>query len=102
MRCGIGLRSGFFVASRACTDTPVKPSVLGTKNTSTVPLLGPFGHCTGWRCARRHRHRCSARRLAIVGWIEGTYHRRRRQRGLGRLTPIEFETIMTTTTANAA
>ncbi len=30
-------------------------------------------------------------RLAIVTWIERTY-RRRRQR-LGRLTPIEFETI---------
>jgi putative transposase len=41
-------------------------------------------------------------RLAIVGWIEGTYHRRRRQRVLGRLTPIEFETIMTTTAATAA
>jgi len=34
-------------------------------------------------------------RLAIVSWIEKTYHRRRRQRGLGRLTPIEFETIET-------
>ena len=32
-------------------------------------------------------------RLAIVTWIEATYHRRRRQRGLGKLTPIEFETI---------
>jgi transposase InsO family protein len=32
-------------------------------------------------------------RLEIVTWIERTYHRRRRQRGLGRLTPIEFETI---------
>jgi len=32
-------------------------------------------------------------RLAIVTWIERTYHRRRRQRRLGRLTPIEFETI---------
>ena len=32
-------------------------------------------------------------RLAIVTWIERTYHRRRRQRALGRLTPIEFETI---------
>ena len=32
-------------------------------------------------------------RLAIVNWIERTYHRRRRQRGLGKLTPIEFETI---------
>lgn len=32
-------------------------------------------------------------RLAIIIWIERTYHRRRRQRGLGKLTPIEFETI---------
>jgi transposase InsO family protein len=32
-------------------------------------------------------------RLAIVTWIERTYHRRRRQAALGRLTPIEFETI---------
>jgi putative transposase len=32
-------------------------------------------------------------RLAIVHWIERTYHRRRRQRTLGKLTPIEFETI---------
>jgi putative transposase len=32
-------------------------------------------------------------RLAIVTWIERTYHRRRRQARLGRLTPIEFEII---------
>jgi transposase InsO family protein len=32
-------------------------------------------------------------RLAIVSWIETSYHRRRRQRRLGKLTPIEFETI---------
>lgn len=32
-------------------------------------------------------------RLAIVTWIESKYHRKRRQRGLGKLTPIEFETI---------
>lgn len=36
-----------------------------------------------------------ALRIAIVTWIERTYHRRRRQDRLGRLTPIEFETIMT-------
>jgi transposase InsO family protein len=36
-------------------------------------------------------------RLAIVTWIERTYHRRRRQRALGKLTPIEFETIYTQT-----
>jgi transposase InsO family protein len=34
-------------------------------------------------------------RIAIVTWIERTYHRRRRQNSLGRLTPIEFETGMT-------
>jgi putative transposase len=32
-------------------------------------------------------------RLAIVTWIERTYHRRRRQDALGRLTPIEYETL---------
>jgi transposase InsO family protein len=41
-------------------------------------------------------------RIAIVTWIERTYHRRRRQARLGRLTPIEFETIMTTLTTQAA
>jgi len=41
-------------------------------------------------------------RLAIVTWIERTYHRRRRQRTLGRLTPVEFEAIMTTPAATAA
>ncbi len=41
-------------------------------------------------------------RIAIVTWIERTYHRRRRQDRLGRLTPIEFETIMTTPASQAA
>jgi putative transposase len=41
-------------------------------------------------------------RIAIVTWIERTYHRRRRQDSLGQLTPIEFETIMTAPTTQAA
>ena len=41
-------------------------------------------------------------RIAIVTWIERTYHRRRRQATLGRLTPIQYETIMTTTANQAA
>jgi len=41
-------------------------------------------------------------RIAIVTWIERTYHRRRRQARLGRLTPIDFETTMNTTVALAA
>ena len=39
------------------------------------------------------RQRWSTReqlRLATVTWIEKTYHRKRRQRRLGKLTPIEF------------
>ena len=38
-------------------------------------------------------------RLAIVTWIGTKYNRRRRQRALGRLTPIEFEMIYTTAKA---
>ncbi len=41
-------------------------------------------------------------RIAIITWIERTYHRRRRQARLGRLTPIEFETIMNQTVSLAA
>ncbi len=41
-------------------------------------------------------------RIAIITWIERTYHRRRRQAALGRLTPVEFETIMNTPAALAA
>ncbi len=35
-------------------------------------------------------------RLAIVTWIVTIYHRLRRQQALGRLTPIEFETLLNT------
>ncbi|MFD4058806.1 IS3 family transposase, partial [Streptomyces californicus] len=35
-------------------------------------------------------------RLAMVSWIESTYHRRRRQDTLGRLTPVQFETLLNT------
>ena len=35
-------------------------------------------------------------------WIERTYHRRRRQDSLGRLTPIKYETIMDPTVSLAA
>ena len=41
-------------------------------------------------------------RIAIVTWIERTYDRRRRQPRLGRLTPIDYETIMTPTATQAA
>ncbi|WP_308121898.1 IS3 family transposase [Actinotalea ferrariae] len=39
---------------------------------------------------------------AIVFWIERTYNRRRRQRALGRLTPVEFELAFTAQNAALA
>jgi len=41
-------------------------------------------------------------RSAIVVWIEKKYHRKRRQAALGRLTPVEFETMMASPVALAA
>jgi putative transposase len=51
---------------------------------------------------RRHWTTRDELRIAIVTWIERTYHRRRRQDALGRLTPIEYETIITPPAAHAA
>src|SRR5438874_8796515 len=42
---------------------------------------------------RQHWQTREELRLAIVYWIERTYHRWRRQRALGKLTPIEFEAV---------
>ena len=42
---------------------------------------------------RRQWHSRDELRAGIVAWIERTYHRRRRQQALGRLTPIEFEIL---------
>ena len=41
-------------------------------------------------------------RYAMVHWIEHTYNRRRRQRVLGKLTPVEFELAFTSDEALAA
>ncbi len=38
----------------------------------------------------------------IIYWIEHTYNRRRRQGGLGRLSPVEFELAFTDQVANVA
>lgn len=51
---------------------------------------------------RRPRATREELRIAIVTWIERNYHRRRRQAALGRLTPIEYEPIITTPATQAA
>ena len=43
---------------------------------------------------RRWRTRAELR-YEIIRWIEHTYNRRRRQRALGKLTPVEFELAFT-------
>ena len=77
------------------------------KNNGLVGSMGRVGAC-GDNAAMEsffallqknvlNRQRWATReqlRLAIIIWIEKTYHRRRRQRRLGRLTPIEFEALL--------
>lgn len=41
-------------------------------------------------------------RIAIVTWIERTYHRRRRQAWLARLTSVEFAMIVSQAVTQAA
>ena len=41
-------------------------------------------------------------RTAIVHWVERTYHRKRRQRRLGKLTPVEYELVHQKAVALAA
>ena len=48
-----------------------------------------------WRTRDELRH-------AIIRWVEHTYNRRRRQRVLGKLTPVEFELAFTSDEALAA
>ena len=86
--------------------------MIALKNHSLVGSMGRVGAC-GDNAAMESffsllqknvldRQRWTSReelRVAIVIWIERTYHRRRRQRGLGRLTPIEFELLATSAKA---
>lgn len=41
-------------------------------------------------------------RYEIITWIEHTYNRRRRQRALGKLTPVQYELALDTERANLA
>jgi transposase InsO family protein len=51
---------------------------------------------------RRRRRTRDELHAAIVFWIEHTYNRRRRQRALGKLTPVEYELAFTAQAAVAA
>lgn len=51
---------------------------------------------------RRIRDTREELRIAVVTWIEWTYHRRRRQTSPGHLTPVEVEIIKSTPVDQAA
>jgi transposase InsO family protein len=68
-------------------------SALGVELRQEQGLITGFGQRNV--LDRRRWTRRDELRIAIVTWIERTYHRRRRQAALGRLTPIEYEMINT-------
>jgi putative transposase len=51
---------------------------------------------------RRHWRTRDELAYEIIYWIEHTYNRQRRQRNLGKLTPVEFELAFTNSAENAA
>jgi transposase InsO family protein len=108
LRNAVGLRSpvGTLVHSDRGSQFRSRKFVRVLHNNGLVGSMGRTGACADnaamesfFALVQKNvldRKRWSTReelRLAIVIWIERTYHRRRRQRGLGKLTPIEFETL---------
>ena len=73
--------------------------------TTRRPSRSGPGSYTTLLDATQDRRRWDTReqlRIAIVTWIERTYHHRRKQTALGRLTPAEYELIMTPKATQAA
>jgi transposase InsO family protein len=108
LRNAIGLRDpvGTIVHSDRGSQFRSRSFVRALANNGLVGSMGRVGAC-GDNAAMEsffallqknvlNRQRWDTReelRLAIITWIEKFYHRRRRQRALGKLTPIEFELL---------
>jgi len=110
LRNAIGLRdpTGTIVHSDRGSQFRSTAYVRTLRNNGLVGSMGRVGACADNAAMESFfallqknvldRQRWATRdqlRLAIITWIERTYHRRRRQRRLGRLTPIEFELLHT-------
>ena len=107
--CVRPLRQGIQFRSRKFAAGPEPPPAWSARWAgSAPPATTPPWRSLLRACCRRTSSTGSTwatredLRIAIVTWIERTYHRRRRQDALGRLTPIEYETIMTTPATQAA
>jgi putative transposase len=106
LRHAIARRSPAGTVVHSDRSVPFDRLPAALKNNGLIGSMGRVGAC-GDNAAMESffallqknvldRHRWSTReelRLAIITWIERTYHPRRRQRRLGRLTPIEYETL---------
>ena len=108
LRNAIGLRDpvGTIVHSDRGSNFEQRSFVRTLANNGLIGSMGRVGAC-GDNAAMEsffallqknvlNRQRWDTReelRLAMITWIEKTYHRRRRQRALGKLTPIEFELL---------
>lgn len=79
-----------------------KPSRNPVRNRSVEGRHWQVGRAGAMPSGTQHANMTSPRRATIVTYIERTYHRRRRQTRLGRLTPIEYEAIMTPAAAGQA
>jgi len=116
LRNAIGLRdpTGTIVHSDRGSQFRSTAYVRTLRNNGLVGSMGRVGACADNAAMESFfallqknvldRQRWATRdqlRLAIITWIERTYHRRRRQRRLGRLTPIEFELLHTTVATTA-
>jgi hypothetical protein len=68
----------------------------GTAKTTLAEAVSAVAHraglCTGHTLATATADWSTYETVGIT-WIERTYHRQRRQRRLGRLTPVEYETL---------
>jgi transposase InsO family protein len=108
LRNAIGLRdpAGTIVHSDRGSQFRSRAFTRALANNSLVGSMGRVGACDDNAAMESffallqknvlNRQRWNTReelRLAIITWIEKTYHRRRRQRALGKLTPIEFELL---------
>lgn len=101
VRTGTGLPWPALLTLGGATLVMVTAEMLPTA--LLLPMSAGLGVCcrrTSWTdVAGPPATSCTTR---IVLWIERTYNRRRRQRALGKLTPVEYELAFTTRNAAPA
>jgi len=74
----------------------LRPSMSAAGNCYDNAAMESFHSLLQKNVLNRRRWRTRAElRYEVIHWIEHTYNRQRRQRALGKLTPVEFELALT-------